>query len=294
MNEYPNFEKRDEALYYLYLSQDDAGNPSGAQMALNKLKSEFPDSKFTRLATDPSYAKSLQSGSGSLEEYYSKTYQLFEEGQHEEVLKRISEKSALFKDDDSYDARMNLLQAMAYGSTEGKDRYIKELQALVKRHKGSPEEVRATEILRFLKGDATAFNEILFDESFEKFTLDNQKTHYIFVVLYDQAKNMQSLKLAVKDYNRKYHKKDKLSITSIVLNTENDSQVILVRSFDDKEGAMDYYDGVKKNESEFINKVSSTPVGYEIFAATQKNYREMIKQKDVNAYRTFFEEHYSK
>ena len=294
VNEYPNFEKRDEALYYLYLSQDDAGNPSGAQMALNKLKSEFPDSKFTRLATDPSYAKSLQSGSGSLEEYYSKTYQLFEEGQHEEVLKRISEKSALFKDDDSYDARMNLLQAMAYGSTEGKDRYIKELQALVKRHKGSPEEVRATEILRFLKGDATAFNEILFDESFEKFTLDNQKTHYIFVVLYDQAKNMQSLKLAVKDYNRKYHKKDKLSITSIVLNTENDSQVILVRSFDDKEGAMDYYDGVKKNESEFINKVSSTPVGYEIFAATQKNYREMIKQKDVNAYRTFFEEHYSK
>ena len=293
VNEYPEFEKRDEALYYLYLSQDALNNNIKAQAVLNKLKSEYPDSKFTKLATDPSYANALRSSEESIGQYYETTYVMFEKGNHQGVLDRIKEKSKLFaSEDDEYDAKFDLLQAMSFGSLEGKPRYIKELQSLIKRHKGTDEEVRAKEILRFLNGDSTAFNEILYEEGVDKFTVADNKLHYVFVVVYEQGKNLQPLKIAVSDYNKKFHRSDKLSITTIALNPASDSHIILIRSFKDKKAAMTYLNDVKKNEDKFINKPGREEIGYDLFAATQKNYRELVKQRNVNAYREFFNEHY--
>jgi len=55
---------------------------------------------------------------------------------------------------------------------------------------------------------------------------------------------------------------------------------------------MNYYNGVLKNESEFINKEGQEPVGYDIYTATQRNYREVIKQKSISKYRQFFDKEY--
>ena len=295
IDDYPQFEKRDEALFYLYLSHDELGNNTASQLALNKLKSEYPNSKFTKLATDPSYASTLRSGEDSIEQYYETTYSMFENGDYATVLERVQQKAKLFdQKEDEYDAKFDLLQAMSYGSIEGKQRYIKELQSLIKRHKGTPEEVRAKEILRFLNGDSTAFNEILYEEGVDKFTRDDDKLHYVFAVVYGQSKNLQSIKIAVSDYNKKYHRTEKLSTTNITLSPTDDSQIILIRSFDDKVKAMEYLNGIKKNEDKFLNKPGRDPIGYDLFAATQKNYRELVKQRTVSAYREFFKVNYER
>jgi len=177
-------------------------------------------------------------------------------------------------------------------SSSGKQKYIKELQDLIKRHKGTPEEIRAKEILRFLNGDNTAFNEILYEEGVEKFTADNDKLHYIFVVVYGESKKLQAIKISISDYNKKFHRTDKLSITTIALNPDEDSHIVLIRSFDNKARAMDYLNSVEQNQMQFINKPGKDPISYDLFAATQKNYREIVKQRNVNAYREFFKDNY--
>jgi len=292
VNEYPDFNKRDQALYYLHLSYMDIGKPAEAKATLEKMKREFPDSKYTKLATDPSYANQLRSGENNLDSYYEKTYSLFEQSDYTSVMDRVKEKGKLFPDQNEYDAKFDLLNAMSLGSTEGKSRYIKELQNLIRRHKGTPEEIRATEILRFLNGDASAFNEILYDEGVEKFELNDDKLHYAFVVIYDQNKYIQDVKISIDDYNKKFHRSDKLTITNIVLSADDKSHIILVRSFDDKKEAMAYYDDAKKNKSEFLDEVDGNTIGYDLFTATQKNYRELVKQRNVNAYREFFKNNY--
>ena len=80
--------------------------------------------------------------------------------------------------------------------------------------------------------------------------------------------------------------------TNIALNPSNGSHIILIRSFKDKKTAMSYVNGVKKNEDKFINKPGKEPIGYDLFAATQKNYRELVKQRNVNAYREFYNANY--
>lgn len=298
VREHPNYEKRDEALYYLYRSFQDKGDNTGATAALNKLKSEYPDSKFTQLATNPNFAKDQRANETTIEAFYERSYKLFENRQFAGVIDRYNEKANLFPNDKSFDAKFDLLLAMSYGGTEGKDQYIKHLENFIRKHKNTPEEVRAKEIRRFLKGDQEAFNEILYDEAVDEFTVENDKLHYVFVVVYDMDQNeMQNIKIAISDYNKKYHRRDKLSISNISLNPESKSQVILIRSFKEgKEQAMSYYTGVVKNRAEYAIRQNGNTEGkkveFDIYAASQKNYREVIKQRSASKYRLFFEEKY--
>ena len=298
VREYPEFSKRDEALFYLYLSYQDVGDMNQATLTKNKLKTEFPDSEFTKLATDPGYAQAMKASESNIEAYYARTYKLFENKKYQAVLERTREKANLFKNDDKYDAKFDLLVAMSNGNLEGKERYIQDLNALIKRHRNTPEEVRAKEILRFLRGDSEAFNEILYEEGQDNFKVDEEKLHYAIVVVFDlNARELQDLKIAISDYNKKYHRLDNLKITNISLNPESKSQLILIRSFDKKIPAMSYYNGVEKNRLEYSSRQNvdnPKKVDFEIFVATQKNYREVVKQKSVQQYRPFFEEFYLK
>ncbi len=298
INEFPSYDKRDEALYYLYRSHQEKNNNIQEAQVLNKLKSEFPDSKFTKLALDPNFSKKMRSSEATIAAYYERSFKLFDNRQFEAVIERYNEKAELFPNDDSYDAKFDLLLAMSYGSTQGKQQYIKQLENLVRKHKNTPEEVKANEILRFLKGDQEAFDDILYDEALEDFVLENDKLHYIFVVVYNKdQRQLQDIKIAMSDYNKKYHRRDNLNISDITLNPDVGSQVIIVRSFKKgKDQAMNYYKGILNNRDEFVIRQNGVKdvekVEFDIYAATQKNYREVIKQRSAAKYRQFFSKHY--
>jgi len=292
VREYPDYEKRDEALFYLYLSYDDLPDVAKANEVLQKMKQEYPESKFTLLATDPSYAKSLRDNEGSISSYYEKTYDLFEKGKYAEVIERSDKRQELFPGKKDFGGKFSLLKAMSYGHTEGKERYVKELQQVIRAFPRSEEETRAKEILRFLNGDQQAFDEILFDEALDAFEVDDDKLHYIIAITYDLGqKDFDTAKIDISNYNKKYHRFENLKLSNIYLNVEEKSQIILIRSFQKKDKAMDYFKGVQKKKTEYIQDESKA---YDMFAVTQKNYRELIKQRSANGYRLFFEENYLK
>ncbi|MEO5906021.1 MAG: hypothetical protein ABIQ11_04810, partial [Saprospiraceae bacterium] len=64
--------------------------------------------------------------------------------------------------------------------------------------------------------------------------------------------------------------------------------LVLVRSFATKEKAMKYYETAQRNPQNFL------PLNalYQIYPITQKNYREVIKSRSLDAYKTFFEDNY--
>lgn len=288
--EFPDYERRDEALFYLYLSYLELEQESKANAVLAELRRIYPDSKFTKLATDPGYAQSLKDNENSIEKYYDKTFELFEMEEYQSVIDRVGEKNELFNKSKTYAAKFALLNAISLGSIKGKNDYIEALQQLIRSYPKTPEEARAREILRFLKGDQDAFNDILFDEDLEDFKIAPEKLHYIFVVTYGMdQKTFDNTKIEILNYNKKFHRFDNLKISNIFLNQQNQARIILIRSFDNQEKAMKYYDGVKKNKDLFIK---DQEVGYDIFPVTQQNYREVIKDKGTTNYRAFFEQNY--
>lgn len=287
---HPNIDNRAEVYYYLYLNFLDLKNASKADQYANKLKSEFPNSEYAKILFDSDYIQAFEEEQNAEELTYQRAYAAFEAEKYDVVLATEQEAILNFGAKNDLAPKYALLSAMSTGNIEGKDAYIKALKSLTKKYPNTPEQVRAREILRFLDGKGDAFTTSkVGEEDAEAFKLEDDKLHYGIIVCYDiNDEAMRNTKIDISDYNKNYFKLDKLKITDIYLNRDDKTQVILVRKFRNREKADLFYNSIKNKNAEFIK----TGIEYEYYVITQKNYREVLKQKSVVNYSAWFNENY--
>lgn len=288
---FPGSENEADALYYLYLSNLDIQDKVRANYYLNLLKTKYPTNKYTLALTDPNYVKQFINDQKKEEILYNQAYQQFQNNDFKAVLATQRKSFEQFGTKNKFASKYALLAAMAKGKLEGKEAYINDLNRLVAIHKGTPEQTRAKEILRFLRGDAEAFVDINQNEAKQNFMMEKEKTHYVIIVLDgNKSNNLQDAKISISNYNRKYHKLDKIKTSSSTLNIENETELILLRRFKNKNAAMKYYKQALRNRKEFIE----TKMSYSIFPISQHNFREIMKQKSIKEYEVFFKSEYLK
>ena len=292
LDEYPGFYREPELLYYLYLSGKDIGKTNLANKYKNKLVKNYGDTEFAKIISDPNYAQKLIEKEKAPRKYYDDTYALFEQGQYKKVIERANKALEILKEDKDLQPKMALLKAMSVGKEQGKKKYIAELNGVIKKYPNTPEERRATEMKRFLSGDETAFNELIFEEDSDIFTLDFDKLHYGLIVIYKaSSKVVKEMQTDIKSFHKKYFSLDQLSTQISALSPDDNIRLILVRTFDDKSKAMDYYDVIDKKDKEFIKKKGYS---FDFFIINQNNYREVVKARSINEYRIYFEDNYLK
>lgn len=289
LQRYPGFTDECKALYYLHLAYNNLDETAKAATVKSRMSADYPECSFTMALTDPTFLETQLKLLNKKETYYQELFSFYESGAYQDALDRIEQAPEELKNDEQYAPKLDFVEAMCLGNLEGKEAYIGELENLVKRYPNTPEEIKAKEILRFIKGDSKAFESLIYKEGLESFVMEPDKLHYIFVVLYGTDKDqLTEAKRSISKYNSTYHKLDRLRISNIYLDTSDDIQIILVRKFDSKDNAMDYYYKVESRAAEFLPE----PFNYELFAISQKNYREVIKQRTVNGYREFFASEY--
>lgn len=290
VQEYPGNENEAEVYYYLYLNYTDLNNTAMADKYKALLLSKYPDDKFTKIASDANYLAALSADAKKLDLYYDQSYDLFQKGQYDKVTGRIQNAIDAFGKENKLMAKFSLLNAMCLGATKGKDAYVNALKEVVVRYPKTPEETKAKEIMRFLVGDATAFDQVDPKDVDKTYELENDSRHYVAViVLTGEAEAFENAKIAVSDYNKQFHGIENLQLGENILSKEEKTQLILVRSFDNSAKAMRYYEGVQKSRDVFIPPAIS---GFEILPITTRNYRKMMQDKTHSKYRAFFEKHY--
>ena len=126
-------------------------------------------------------------------------------------------------------------------------------------------------------------------ETDSRFKVTDDQLHYILIVFNEDIR-LNDSKVAVSNYNLKYHKLDKLRISNIYLGTAAETRIpiLVIRRFQNKGEAMNYYEGALRNQEDFIDPT----IDYDIFAVSQHNYRVILRSKSLGAYPACFEEHY--
>lgn len=108
--------------------------------------------------------------------------------------------------------------------------------------------------------------------------------HYVIYAIPDCDLNkLRKAKSAVKNYHNKHVKFGKLRISNLYLSLDDKKQLILIRSFQNKSEALDYTDNHNK----------LTEVNHDVFAVTQYNYKELVKQRSTKNYEDFYDIHYN-
>ncbi len=290
VNRFPTSDKLINVYYYLYLNHTDLGQTSEANVYLQLIKSGFPDSDFAKTLENPAYVEQLETEQKKLDDYYEETYRKFDAGQYESAFEMASQAPEIFGEENEYAAKLGLVAVMSQGAIDGKEFYITELKKFIQTYPNTPETTRASEILRFLRGNQNAFDGELYEEQLANFTRQDDKLHYVIYVLYDcDLAKMKSAKVAIAGYNNKFHKLAKLRMSNIFLNPEDKSQVVLIRSFDNRAKALEYMTIANRNIKDHLKPEEFS---YDMFAVTQNNYREVMKQKTTKNYEAFYDIHY--
>lgn len=287
---YPNSDKLIDVYYYLYLNHLELNNQAGANIYLALIKSEFPESDFAKALEDPTYVERMETEQKKLDDYYEETYRIFEASNYVDAYDRATQSPDIFGAKNEYAVKFDLLAVMSKGAIDGKDFYITELKNFIARHPNTAETTRASEILRFLRGNENAFDKDFYDEQLANFTRQDDKLHYIIYAIRDcDLEKMKKAKIAVAAYHNKFFKLAKLRISNMYLNPEEKIQLILIRSFENRDKALDYMTISGRNVESFL---SLDDFSYDMFAVTQNNYREIVKQKSTKNYEAFYDIHY--
>lgn len=289
LSRFPTSRHEPEDYYYLYQNYTSLSNAPAAQKNYDALLAKYPGTPFANSLKDNKTPGKI--AEKSIDKYYNTTYALFKKGSYDTVAKRVKESPAIFGSSNIYAGKFALLDAFCAGRLSGRDAYIAGLKNVIAKYAGSPEEKRAKETLHILesgaspeaKRDSVSKDE---NEDVAKFKPDNDKLHYVLVVLPKDA-DLENIKVKISDFNGKYHRLDDLKISSVFLSTEPEIPMVVVRKFKDKRAALVFTDNVKSNTKEFMGDIKA-----EVFAATQDNYREILRQKTIDNYKIFYQKNY--
>ena len=84
-NDYPDYEHNDDVWYHLFLMYSRQGRTTEADRCLAMLQSDFPESQWTTLLSDPYFAENQRFGEHIEDSLYAATYEAFKTDRHDEV-----------------------------------------------------------------------------------------------------------------------------------------------------------------------------------------------------------------
>ena len=289
LTRFPDTQHKLDAYYSIYLSYLELGDEAGAARYLAKIDAEFGDTSLAKRLANPQNATKMTEEERVMA-FYEDTYDLFDKGRYEQVSERVNTVKSAYDNDYGLAPKFSLLNAMSVGKLNGKEAYKAALSDLITRHANTLEATRAKEILRFLKGDDEAFEQLDIKEVDDIFKKEDERRHYILLITNGVGNDdFVQAKIAVSNYNKKYHKLDKLQLNESFLDKEAGTRVLLVRPFKDKAKAMKYYDEVTKAKEEYVGRGD---LDFELYAATQGNYRRIVQERSTTKYRVFFSTYY--
>ena len=282
-----------ETWFYLHNAYTEVGNKAKAQDYYDKIMAKYPTTAYAAMLRDKDKVK-VADEKETVDKFYSVTYNLFKAGNYKETQTRIKESDTKYGVSNALKAKFALLEAMCIGHELGRINYIAALKEVINKYAGTVEEKRAQEILRVLDSkplDESSSPKTLTnaegenDDPVKRFVVNANGLHYVIVVLNKNA-DLEDAKVIVSEYDSKYHRTEALNVSSMFFSTESETPVVVVRKFRDKATALKYTEGVAKNGQDFLKGV------YEVFGISQDNYREVIRQKSIDAYRKFYDANY--
>ncbi|HFC00579.1 MAG TPA: tetratricopeptide repeat protein, partial [Phaeodactylibacter sp.] len=287
-NRFPGNDHELNAWYYQYLSYTDLSKFPTAKIYKDKVTGKYPESTYAKVLLDPSYMSNLKDEKNSLDNYYKDTYADFTNANYKRAFEKVGKVKELFGEKNPLQPKFALLSSMCIGNLQGREQYVKALKEVVAKFPKTQEQVRAKEILRLLgalKEDPSIPKE---GGRKGKFKLQPKKVHYTIVILKNGKIELGDAKIKVSNYNREFHKSERLRISNIYLGADTDTPILVIRRFKNQEKATSYYSGIMANKDKFLGDNED----YEVFSVTQHNYREILKAKSLDGYREFFEENY--
>lgn len=289
LRRYPTGQYSAQVHYTQYLMAKEKNNTQKANLHKNQLLQKYPETTFAKLIEDPKHLQALNEKGRQLEQYYEQTYAYYKQNNFDEVKRRSQEVNTLFTIN-SFQPKFDLLNALIVGHSQDKAAYITALREVILKHPTDEVKTKAEEILSYLMGNATSTpssSGTAKPATTANYTYQAAARQYLAVSFSGYSQQISGLTNKLSDFNNSNFSVDKLKVNQMLLDPQ--TQVVLVKEFNDAEKAMNYFRTLQQNESTVFQGLD---VAYKFFIISKPNFTEYFKQKDTDAYYDFFIQNY--
>lgn len=273
---------RAEALYELYrlLKTKD---PARAERKRSDLLASFPRSEYALILSDPDYVRREQEMASRARRKYEAAYDAFTSERYAETQSVCNEIITQMPGDELIPKFM-LLDAMATGALSGEKAYKDKLDTLIARFPSTPEGIRASEIVAYLKKEIPAL-QIAEDTHMaeELYKVDTQQPHYVIIVTENTAANMNQMVFDIINYNLDNYADSSYRTEGSVI--DKAFMLITVGTFRNAAEASSWLRAF--NPSANIRAADNTALS--LFIISSDNLEKLRQDKNIARYRIFFE-----
>lgn len=304
---YPNTHRKPETYYTLYLANEALGGNASRYATL--LRTEFPDSQFTKSLINPETASGSEANLAAAKQYRI-AYEQYSAGELEPSRALIRQTLDEYPMTD-HTERLILLDIMISGRVDGTEVYRNRLENYLQTTQDPDLLKLAGNMLAVLSGhgdtepieaipssdlnDSLAVNDDM--EQFlpdtteaepAPYTVNFNQTH-IFVLAMDpqQYAENKNLTAELENFHQQHYPNRRLRTGNISFTREH--TIIIISPFTNAENALSY-------QAEFLSSFNLDSLSEELkmssFVISIENFQQLNKRKDIEEYKAFYEESY--
>lgn len=317
LRRFPNSRFKVEAYYELYKINNELKNDERAAMYEQKIINEFPQSIYANILTNPEPQQKENYLVLATEFQYESAFEEFLAGNFKNVLLCAAEFDKENAEPE-VQAKFALLKAMAIGHLQPLPPFEKELKSIMEEFPNTEIANRAIALnsaINLNREEYQARNIALivdetggllaasqrFDER-ERLRLENEEyqrllaielrrfkspkidsRYKLLISIYDTKINLNSTRLGISRFNRKYFRQADFKLVTTPINKE--LQLLTVQSFENPVIALEYYE---KFLSELKDIIRLPSFKYELFLITEENLNLIANRTEISNYSNYF------
>ena len=283
--DHPDHAYKPPSLYYLYRMFEEKDQTDTAERYKKQLIRNYPESEYAQiLQRSRADRQDIRAENKALEQYYQKTYQAYQQAKCDTVRQREASADSLFEEN-YLAAKMTYLAILCEGKHEDtKTTFKQKLKDFLEKHEGERVANHAQQVYNYLASDGK-----LATSSGDRFPFNEnlQKKHVYFLVLNLKTHKSRKVVQELSNYNKQYYEFLNLDLSTLMYS--RNKQVLVVRDFEDKGQAMQYRQSLA-SDKDFLKKIGIKSPNH--FVATQANYKQVLKERNLPVYAQFFETKY--
>ncbi len=290
---FPGNEHELISYYYLYKIYTDMGIADQAELYKNLIISKYPDSDYAKILLDPQYFAKIAQEESKVSKLYEDTYKAYADEQYYMVIAKADLAFSMYGDTMALAPKFAYLKAISTGKVDVLDSLISQLQNIIKKYPNSSVKTLSQNLLAHIAQNNPEYANIVpastpeIKEAPSPYTYNPKSQHMFMLIVDSREARLNPLKVKISDYNGKYYSLDNLSINSLVL--DNKHYLVTVGNFNNSAKAMDFLNAISNSEYVYADLKQGS---YQNYIISTENYVTFFKEKDIDAYKKFFDKNY--
>lgn len=274
------------AYFNLYSMAKEQNNQALVDYYKNIISSQFPESMYAKVLTNPKFIEELEEAENKIKRYYTETYELYKSGNYPEVISRSQYAQANYTNNPLI-PRFAYLGTLAAGKNADRKVFRENLLALISRYPQSDVASDAQNLIDYMDREHPEIKEEHDILVSKKLYQPDFETEHLFAFIVDKKMNTNQLIFNIINFNLDNF--DKLGLKVDITDLNPRQSLIVVKTFKDKNEAMAYLVAVRSTESLLtdIPGANVTPI-----IISSGNFTILKSDKSADLYLKFFTENY--